>query len=43
MALVTVVISCKRNDAFGFYLGGGLPNPGNVNQALIDWFTNNLN
>lgn len=32
-----------HEDAFGLYLGGGLPDPTNVNQPLIDWFTNNLN
>lgn len=32
-----------HEDAFGLYLGGGLPDPGNVNQPLIDWFTINLN
>ena len=32
-----------HEDAFGLYLGGGLPDPDNVNQPLIDWFTINLN
>jgi len=32
-----------HEDAFGLYLGGGLPDPNNVNQPLIDWFVNNLN
>ncbi|MFS4492708.1 glycoside hydrolase family 5 protein [Maribacter sp. 2308TA10-17] len=32
-----------HEDAFGLYLGGGLPDPNNVNQPLIDWFTSNLN
>ncbi|MRI01120.1 cellulase family glycosylhydrolase [Kriegella sp. EG-1] len=32
-----------HEDAFGLYLGGGLPDPSNVNQPLIDWFTANLN
>jgi len=31
-----------HEDAFGLYLGGGLPDPNNVNQPLIDWFTANL-
>lgn len=31
-----------HEDAFGIYLGYGLPDPLNVNQPLIDWFTNNL-
>jgi len=30
-------------DSFALYVSGGLPNPANVNQPLIDWFTNNLN
>ncbi|WP_396636533.1 glycoside hydrolase family 5 protein [Maribacter sp. R77961] len=32
-----------HEDSFGLYLGFGLPEPTNVNQPLIDWFTNNLN
>ncbi|MFK7813787.1 MAG: glycoside hydrolase family 5 protein [Maribacter sp.] len=32
-----------HEDAFGLYLGGGLPDANNVNQPLIDWFTANLN
>ena len=32
-----------HEDAFGLYLGNGLPDPNNVNQPLIDWFTANLN
>ncbi|TMM58998.1 retaining beta-glycosidase [Maribacter algarum] len=32
-----------HEDAFGLYLGGGLPDPSNVNQPLIDWFKANLN
>lgn len=32
-----------HEDSFGLYLGFGLPDPLNVNQPLIDWFTNNLN
>ena len=31
-----------HEDNFGLYFGGGLPDPNNVNQPLIDWFTNNL-
>ena len=32
-----------HEDSFGLYLGFGLPDPSNVNQPLIDWFTANLN
>ena len=32
-----------HEDAFGLYLGNNLPDPNNVNQPLIDWFTANLN
>ena len=32
-----------HEDSFGLYLGNGLPDQGNVNQPLIDWFTENLN
>lgn len=31
-----------HEDAFGLYLGDGLPDSNNVNQPLIDWFSNNL-
>lgn len=31
-----------HEDNFGLYLGDGLPDPSNVNQPLIDWFTDNL-
>ena len=32
-----------HESAFGLYYGSGLPDPKNVNQPLVDWFTNNLN
>ena len=32
-----------HENAFGLYLGYDLPDPTNVNQPLIDWFTANLN
>ncbi len=32
-----------HEDNFGLYLGGALPDPSNVNQPLIDLFTNILN
>ena len=31
-----------HEDSFGLYLGFDLPDPNNVNQPLIDWFTDNL-
>ena len=31
-----------HEDAFGLYLGNGIPNPNHVNQPLIDWFSNHL-
>lgn len=31
-----------HEDAFGLYLGRGLPDPKNANQPLIDWFTDYL-
>ena len=32
-----------HEDAFGLYYGTGLPDPSRANQALINWFTTNLN